>query len=102
MKIEIPKNTYSVEADPAVAEVVKKVVDRLTTCDEVDVLRHPYNEACRRSNLCVDNDATGYEICNRFVKAGYHAAAAVYCGIVQRFLISKKPVDRCFERIIIG
>ena len=102
MNIEIPKNTYSVEADPAVAEVVKKCVDELAAKDEVLVDRRSCNEYMREHHPCVDNDAIGYEVCRHFVAAGYHAASSAYLGIIQYFIISKRPVDDCFERRIIG
>lgn len=102
MNIEIPKNTYSVEADPAIAEAVKKCVEQLAVWDEVTVMRWPYNEWCKKEKPCVDSDAVGYEVCKHFVAAGYHAASEAYLGIVQNFIISKKPIDDRLERRIIG
>jgi len=102
MNIEIPKNTYSVDADPVIAETIKKCIAELSKSDNADIIRHPQNDWHRKNRTCVDDDYIGFEVCKHFVMAGYHAAVQSYLGIVQYFAISKKPIDKRLERHIIG
>jgi len=101
--IEIPKNTYSVESDPIVEETIAKCLAELEKYDTVIIDRHPLNESHRSERVCIDHDCVGYEVVRHFTSAGYHGAVVTFIGNggVSEFEISRKPIERNYNKTII-
>lgn len=101
--VNIPKNTYTIEADKDVERVVGWVVKHLNE-SEIYIKNSAFDETIITDGRCETSEAVAMEAARHMIKAGYHASIYHYelTGCFGWLKISRKNISGSYHERVLG